>query len=144
MRPGGAMVQQVERSDIEFIDRAHDSLHALVNHLRLAVRHRKSEAHITNLKDDLKAFLNSHIEFENYIMMVNNFPLTYAHVEEHGLFRSRFDEILDRIDRQGDASEVVAEIRDLHDGHIRYFDDVLCRYLSDKYHLQEVHDGLGI
>ena len=138
------MVQQAARSDIEFIDRGHDALHEMVSHFRLAVRHRKSDAHIANLKDDLKAYLDSHIEFENYIMMANNYPLTYAHVEEHGLFKQRFEDILDHVGREGDGADIETAIRRLHVSHVRYFDDILCRYLSDKYHLQEVHDGLGI
>jgi len=138
------MDQQAARSDIEFIDRGHDALHEMVSHFRLAVRHKKSQAHINNLKDDLRAHLNSHIEFENYIMMVNNYPLTYAHVEEHGLFMGRFEDILGRVDRLDDGAEIEAAIKQLHDFHVRYFDDILCRYLSDKYHLQVVHDGLGI
>ncbi|MEI8394288.1 MAG: hemerythrin family protein [Rhodospirillaceae bacterium] len=140
---------QADHPDSAIINRAHGHLHEMVENFDAALRHGKSKTHITMLIDDLVAFLESHIELENYLMTTCNYPLINAHIEEHGQFRQRFRAILEQAadecyDRGGECKGVMPEIARLHDTHVTYYDDLLCRYLRDRYSFHAVHDGLGI
>jgi len=138
------MSEQPERPDVAFISHSHESLHEMMTSFLAALAAGKSARHINNLRDDFKACLHSHIEFENYIMIFHSYPLTYAHVEAHGSFKDLIEQILEDAVRNGDGSGAVAAIKEAHDRHVAYHDDLLCRFLTDRYALEAVIDGLGI
>ena len=77
---------------------------------------------------------------------------------DHGIYRSLADRLQAGLARglgdgeagqagagQATARQNIAKVlKKIHDDHIKYFDAVLCHYLTDKYALTIVDDGLGI
>ena len=134
---------------IELIDRDHGIYRSLADRLQAGLARGLGDGEIGRRKAELLSFLDGHIEFENRVMREIDYPISFTHVEEHAAFRSRVAAVLDAAGQAGagqaTARQNIAKVlKKIHDDHIKYFDAVLCHYLTDKYALTIVDDGLGI
>ena len=129
---------------IELIDRDHGIYRSLADRLQAGLARGLGDGEIGRRKADLLSFLDGHIEFENRVMREIDYPISFTHVEEHAAFRSRVAAALDGAEQTVAGQNIAKTLKKIHDHHIKYFDAVLCHYLTDKYALTIVDDGLGI
>ena len=138
------MSKQTVRQDIAFIERSHGVLHEMITYCLTAAGKRKRAVYLKTLISDLNACLGVHIEFENYVMTINNYPLASSHIKEHQRFSIQFSALLEQACLAESPEQAGKSLKKMHDQHVHYFDDVLQHYLCDKYSLETVTDGLGI
>lgn len=138
------MTRQAAHSGIELIERDHQIFRSLIDRLQAGLNRGLGEATVAAHKAELLSFLDGHIEFENRVMRDMNYPITFTHVEEHEAFRERVVTVLDEAGKTVSGPNIGKILKKIHDHHEKYFDAVLCHYLTDKYALTIVDDGLGI
>lgn len=138
------MAEDASNSDIDFVHHSNDTLTRMIERFRAAFDAHKGGHHIDNLRNDMKAFLASHIDIEHYMMASHNYPLIKSHMDDHVDFKARFLAILAEADTPETARACADRLLDLHDDHVRLYDNILCQFLLDRYVLHQVHDGLGI
>lgn len=116
-----------------------------IHGLQAALQRQQSDGDVTRLKGELLAELDRRQEMEREIMTMNAYPLTFTHVEAHVSMRDQFQTILNSINSETINNDNVGKLLlKVHDYHVKYFDEILSYYLTDKYSLAAVDDGLGI
>ncbi|MEI6557367.1 MAG: hemerythrin family protein [Rhodospirillaceae bacterium] len=138
------MTHQATQTDIETIDRDHQRFHTLIDQIQAGVDGGLGAAGIARCQQRLLVFLDGHIAFENRLMREIGYPIAFTHIEEHAAFRDRVSTVLAEAGKTVSGANIAKLLKKIHDHHTKYFDSVLCYYLTDKYALEAVENGLGI
>lgn len=137
--------QQHEFATSRVIEEDHALFRELIGRLQETLNAGRSVDEIERRQAALVAHLDAHMGFEEQSMVERGYPLAFTHAQAHKGFRDQVTTVLDGVKSGTLASASLGRVLlRIHDHHLKHHDVIFCRYLADRYSLQEVAEGTGI
>ncbi len=131
--------------ELRLIEEDHALFKRLIERLQETLSASRPADEIGGRKAALLSHLDAHMEFEERLMLERGYPLAFSHAQEHKGFHDQVTAVLDGL-KSGTVTPANLDklLLRVHDHHIKSHDTIFCRFLGDRYSLQEVDEGGGI
>ncbi len=136
---------QTTPDDFRLIEEDHVLFRRLVDRFQETLNAGRPADEIKERQRALIAHLDAHMGFEEQLMVERSYPLAFSHAQEHKGFNDQVAAVLDGL-KDGAVTRVNLDklLLRVHEHHVKNHDMIFCRYLVDRYSLQEVAEGSGI